>query len=180
MEVTANSATQTASALENQRKPWRSCVTGEAFLKIRNGDLDFALCGGSDSRLHPGGISAYAMLGALAQGEAPGEVPKVLPFREGRSGFMHGEGAAAFFLMELAAQTGALMNRLEAADFQDHFLGKIKTIAFHSRNGLSEPVVTSVWYAWMAATDASLAMSGGSTTVPTMRPQRPSPNRFSA
>ena len=48
------------------------------------------------------------------------------------------------FLMELAAQTGALMNRLEATGFQDHFLGKIKTIAFHPRNGLSEPVVTSV------------------------------------
>lgn len=77
-----------------------SHAVGEAFLKIRNGDLDFALCGGSDSRLHPGGISAYAMLGALARGEAPGEAPKVLPFCEGRSGFVPGEGAAAFLLMD--------------------------------------------------------------------------------
>lgn len=47
-----------------------SHAVGEAFLKIRHGDLDFALCGGSDGRLHPGGISAYAMLGALAQGKS--------------------------------------------------------------------------------------------------------------
>ena len=73
-----------------------SHAVGEAFLKIRHGDLDFALCGGSDGRLHPGGISAYAMLGALAR-EAD---PKVLPFCEGRTGFVPGEGAAAFLLMD--------------------------------------------------------------------------------
>jgi len=50
----------------------------------------------------------------------------------------------AAFLTELAAQTGALMNRLEGVSFQDHFLGKIRTIKFYPWSCLSERIITSV------------------------------------
>ncbi|MFP5213270.1 MAG: beta-ketoacyl-[acyl-carrier-protein] synthase family protein [Acidobacteriota bacterium] len=82
-----------------------SHAVGEAFLKIRNRDLDVVLCGGSDSRLNREGLLAYSMLGALSP-SSPN--PKVLPFCQGRNGFVPGEGAAAFLLMEadLAASMG--------------------------------------------------------------------------
>ena len=50
----------------------------------------------------------------------------------------------AAFLMELAAQTGALMNRLEGVSLQDHFLGKIKSMEFFPWNRLSSHIITWV------------------------------------
>ncbi|NLJ29919.1 MAG: beta-ketoacyl-[acyl-carrier-protein] synthase family protein [Deltaproteobacteria bacterium] len=81
-----------------------SHAIGEAFLKIRNGDLDCVLCGGSDSRLNRGGLQAYKMLGALS----PSPEPRVLPFCKERDGFVPGEGAAAFLLMD--ADTAQTLN----------------------------------------------------------------------
>lgn len=72
-----------------------SHAIGEAFLKIRDGQLDMALCGGCDSRLSREALLAYKMLGALSSSPEP----KVLPMCEGRDGFIPGEGAAAFLLM---------------------------------------------------------------------------------
>jgi 3-oxoacyl-[acyl-carrier-protein] synthase II len=71
-----------------------SHAIGEAFLKVRDGYADLALCGGSDSRLNPGGIMSYRMLGVLSSSAAP----KVLPMCRDRDGFVPGEGAAAFLL----------------------------------------------------------------------------------
>jgi 3-oxoacyl-[acyl-carrier-protein] synthase II len=81
-----------------------SNAIGEAFLKIKSGRLKAALCGGSDSRLNREGLLAYKMLGALS----PAPEPRVLPLCTERDGFVPGEGAAAFLLMEasLAAKAG--------------------------------------------------------------------------
>lgn len=73
-----------------------SHAVGEAFLKIRSGLLDFALCGGSDSRLNRQGLLAYLMLGALSSARPP----RVLPFCRDRDGFVPGEGAAVFLLAD--------------------------------------------------------------------------------
>ena len=56
--------------------------------------------GGSDGRVHPGGLLGYDRLGALARGfrESPAEACR--PFGKGRTGFVVGEGAAFLVLEE--------------------------------------------------------------------------------
>ena len=75
---------------------------GEAYRKIRHGDLDAALAGGGDSRLHAGGILAYRKAHALYVGDGePAEASR--PFDNTRRGFVPGEGGAFFLLEELKA-----------------------------------------------------------------------------
>ena len=68
---------------------------GEAFRKVRDGYLPAALAGGGDSRLGPGGLSAYRMAGALHENAAK----PYAPFGKDREGFVPGEGGA-FVWME--------------------------------------------------------------------------------
>ncbi len=71
---------------------------GEAFRKIKHGDLDLAFAGGGDSRLTPGGLLAYKKAHALFTGGGdPSRACR--PFDVDRSGFVTGEGGA-FFLLE--------------------------------------------------------------------------------
>lgn len=73
---------------------------GEAFRKIKAGYLDFAIAGGGDSRLSPGGILAYKKAGALYVGNSDPENSS-RPFDCNRRGFVPGEGGAFFLLEEL-------------------------------------------------------------------------------
>jgi 3-oxoacyl-(acyl-carrier-protein) synthase len=72
---------------------------GEAFRLVRDGQADWMLAGGSDGRVHSGGLLGYDRLGALVRGcrEHPAEACR--PFGKGRGGFVVGEGAA-FLLLE--------------------------------------------------------------------------------
>jgi 3-oxoacyl-[acyl-carrier-protein] synthase II len=73
---------------------------GEAFRKIKHGDLDVAVAGGGDSRLSQGALLAYQKAQALFRGDGdPRSASR--PFDEARQGFVPGEGGA-FFVMESA------------------------------------------------------------------------------
>jgi 3-oxoacyl-[acyl-carrier-protein] synthase II len=73
---------------------------GEAFRKIRNGNLALALAGGGESRINPVGILGYKKARALSSG--PGAPEKASrPFNDDRSGFVPGEGGAFFLLEDL-------------------------------------------------------------------------------
>lgn len=75
-------------------------VVGEAFQKIRNGNLDLALAGGGDSRINPGAALAYKMAGALCTEK--GDPAKVYrPFDLDRKGFVMGEGGGFVILESL-------------------------------------------------------------------------------
>ncbi len=75
-------------------------VVGEAFQKIKNGNLDLALAGGGDSRINPGAALAYKMAGALCTEK--GDPAKVYrPFDLGRKGFVMGEGGGFVILESL-------------------------------------------------------------------------------
>lgn len=81
---------------------------GEAFRKIKHGDLDLAVAGGGDSRLSEGAILAYRKAQALYVGD---DEPHAAcrPFDKARQGFVPGEGGA-FFVLESAdhaAERGA-------------------------------------------------------------------------
>lgn len=72
---------------------------GEAFRLIARDDADVMLAGGSDSRLEPLMLVAYAALGALSRSQRPShEVSR--PFDRERDGFVLGEGAAVLVLEE--------------------------------------------------------------------------------
>ena len=75
-------------------------VVGEAFQKIKNGNLDLALAGGGDSRINPGAALAYKMAGALCTEKGdPATVHR--PFDLGRNGFVMGEGGGFVILESL-------------------------------------------------------------------------------
>ncbi|MCE5244622.1 MAG: beta-ketoacyl-[acyl-carrier-protein] synthase family protein [Syntrophobacteraceae bacterium] len=74
-----------------------SHAIGEAYTRIRDGHADAVLCGGADSRISREGLMAYRMIGALSTSPEP----RVLPMCAERDGFVPGEGAAAFLLIDL-------------------------------------------------------------------------------
>lgn len=96
-----NSTITTACAAGTQ-------AVGEGFRLIARGDADLVLAGGSDSRMDPLLLLAYAALGALSRANRPAmEVSR--PFDRQRDGFVLGEGAGVLVLEELehARQRGA-------------------------------------------------------------------------
>jgi 3-oxoacyl-[acyl-carrier-protein] synthase II len=73
-------------------------AVGEAFRKIKHGDLDVAVAGGADSRLSQGALLAYQKAQALYIGDGEPHAAS-RPFDMARQGFVPGEGGA-FFVME--------------------------------------------------------------------------------
>jgi 3-oxoacyl-[acyl-carrier-protein] synthase II len=71
---------------------------GEALLAIRSGRVDCAVVGGSDACLNQGTLAAWMGLRALAATDARDPSASCKPFAADRSGFVLGEGAAAFVL----------------------------------------------------------------------------------
>ena len=72
---------------------------GEAFRLIARDDADVMLAGGSDSRIEPLMLVAYASLGALSRSKRSStEVSR--PFDRERDGFVLGEGSAVLVLEE--------------------------------------------------------------------------------
>ncbi|MFO7885731.1 MAG: beta-ketoacyl-[acyl-carrier-protein] synthase family protein [Desulfobacteraceae bacterium] len=83
---------------------------GNAFQKIKWGELPAALAGGGDSRLSQSAVMAYKKAGALYTGQGDPD-QACCPFDRDRSGFVCGEGGAFFVLEELdhARQRKALI-----------------------------------------------------------------------
>jgi 3-oxoacyl-[acyl-carrier-protein] synthase II len=69
---------------------------GEAFRYIRDGYLDVAFAGGSESSINALGIAGFAVMRALHSGEDPTKAS--MPFDKKRSGFVMGEGAGVLIL----------------------------------------------------------------------------------
>lgn len=73
---------------------------GEAFRMVRDGEVDWMVGGGSDGRVHPGGLLGYDRLGALVRGCRDHPAEACQPFGKGRGGFVVGEGSAFLVLEE--------------------------------------------------------------------------------
>jgi 3-oxoacyl-[acyl-carrier-protein] synthase II len=82
-----------------------ACATGnhnigDAYRMIRDGDMDAALCGGSDACVSRLGIAGFASMRALStRNDDPARASR--PFDADRDGFVMGEGAGALFLESL-------------------------------------------------------------------------------
>ncbi|MBO4206716.1 beta-ketoacyl-ACP synthase II [Micromonospora echinofusca] len=71
---------------------------GEAMLKIRSGELDVVVAGGTEACVSPVAVSSFARMGAMSRrNDDPAAACR--PFDTGRDGFVMGEGAA-FLVLE--------------------------------------------------------------------------------
>lgn len=84
--------------------PVSACATGnnaigEAYLAVRDGRVDIAVCGGAEAPIVPVSFSAFNSMRAMS---TRNEVPSAAcaPFAVGRDGFVMGEGAGALVLEE--------------------------------------------------------------------------------
>jgi 3-oxoacyl-[acyl-carrier-protein] synthase II len=90
-----------------------ACATGnhnigDAYRLIREGDMDAALCGGTDACVSRLGIAGFASMRALStRNDDPTHASR--PFDAHRDGFVMGEGAGALFIesLERARARGA-------------------------------------------------------------------------
>lgn len=73
---------------------------GEAMRRIRGGECDVALAGGSEAALPFGTVRAWQSMAVLAEGDADTAPAACRPFDAGRRGLVLGEGAAALVLEE--------------------------------------------------------------------------------
>jgi len=76
---------------------------GEAFRAVRDGYLDCAVAGGTESMLNDGAIVAWEALSVLAKEHPDGPAASSRPFAKDRTGFVLGEGAATLVLEEAGA-----------------------------------------------------------------------------
>ena len=85
---------------------------GEAWMRLRNGDLDVAIAGGAEAPLSFGALKAWEALHTLAR-EDPFDASKSCkPFSKSRSGMVLGEGATIVVLedWERAIRRGATIH----------------------------------------------------------------------
>src|SRR3546814_3099080 len=67
---------------------------GEAYRRIRDGYLDVAIAGGSESMFSPVLMAAWVQLHVLCAEPGPGQTGYCRPFSHRRTGFALAEGAA--------------------------------------------------------------------------------------
>ena len=82
-------------------------AVGEAYRRVRDGDVELAVAGGSEAATLPICLAAFSQMGALARDPDPERACR--PFDANRSGFVMAEGACALILedAERAAGRGA-------------------------------------------------------------------------
>ncbi|HEX5461104.1 MAG TPA: beta-ketoacyl-[acyl-carrier-protein] synthase family protein [Steroidobacteraceae bacterium] len=78
---------------------------GEAWLRLRSGDIDFAIAGGAEAPLSFGGMKAWEALRTLASEDPSDPSASCKPFSADRCGLVLGEGAAVLILEDWARAT---------------------------------------------------------------------------
>ncbi len=73
---------------------------GEAYQKIKKGELSIALCGGGDSRLNKWGLKLYQKARVLLESQDRSPHMVYAPFDRNNRGFVPGEGSAILVLEE--------------------------------------------------------------------------------
>ena len=74
---------------------------GEALRSVRDGYLDIAIAGGSESLLNPGSVAAWSAMKVLAKRDPMHPEASCKPFSKDRSGLVLGEGAGVIVIERL-------------------------------------------------------------------------------
>lgn len=74
---------------------------GDAFRSVRDGYVDIAVAGGSESLLNPGSIAAWSAMKVLAQCDPAHPEASCRPFSKDRTGLVLGEGAGVIVIERL-------------------------------------------------------------------------------
>jgi 3-oxoacyl-[acyl-carrier-protein] synthase II len=89
-----------------------SVAIGEAWMRLRGGDLDVAIAGGAEAPLSLGTLKAWDALHTLASEDRTDASISCKPFAQDRSGMVLGEGAGILVLEDWAhaSRRGALIH----------------------------------------------------------------------
>jgi len=136
---------------------------GEAMLAIRGGRVDCAVVGGSDACLTHGALAAWTGLRALASTDPRDPSTSCKPFAADRSGFVLGEGAAAFVL-EDAQRARARGARIYAELAGYGISSDAVHMAEPSANGQVRAMTAALADAGLAADDVGYVNAHGTGT----------------
>ncbi len=107
---------------------------GEAFRAVRDGYLDVAIAGGSESLLNPGSVAAWSAMKVLAKRDPEHPEASCKPFSKDRSGLVLGEGAGVI-VIERLEHAVARGQRVHAELSGYGIASDAKSLTKPSRNG---------------------------------------------
>eukprot|EP01133_Synstelium_polycarpum_P020629 gene20629-24779_t len=109
--ILVNEASGIVSMIHNAKGPNISMVSacatgahaiGESFRKIKYGEVDAMICGGTEASVVPLAMAGFARMKALSTKFNANPESASRPFDEARDGFVMGEGAGVLVLEELS------------------------------------------------------------------------------
>lgn len=136
---------------------------GEAFLKIRNGELDACFAGGTEATINEIGIAGFDVLTALSRNEDPKTASR--PFDKDRDGFVMGEGAGILFLESLESATTRGANILgEVVGYGSNSDAYHMTAPRPDGSGAGEAILSAVEMAGIQVEDVDYINAHGTST----------------
>lgn len=136
---------------------------GEAFNKIRYGELDACFAGGAEATINEIGIAGFDVLTALSPNDDPHTASR--PFDKDRDGFVMGEGAGVLFLesLESAEARGAEI-LAEVVGYGANSDAYHMTAPRPDGSGAGEAILTAVEMAGLKVEDVDYINAHGTST----------------
>lgn len=136
---------------------------GEAFIKIRNGELDACFAGGAEATINEIGIAGFDVLTALSRNDDPKTASR--PFDKDRDGFVMGEGAGILFMESLESAQARGANILaEVVGYGANSDAHHMTAPRPDGSGAGEAILTAVEMAGITVEDVDYINAHGTST----------------
>lgn len=136
---------------------------GEAFIKIRNGELDACFAGGAEATINEIGIAGFDVLTALSPNDDPKTASR--PFDKDRDGFVMGEGAGILFMESLeSAQARGAEILGEVVGYGSNSDAYHMTAPRPDGSGAGEAILTAVKMAGIEVEDIDYINAHGTST----------------
>lgn len=136
---------------------------GEAFLKIRQGELEACFAGGAEATINEIGIAGFDILTALSRNSDPQTASR--PFDRERDGFVMGEGAGILFLESLtSAQERGATILAEIVGYASNSDAYHMTAPRPDGSGAGEAIKTALTQAGITAEAVDYVNAHGTST----------------
>ena len=137
---------------------------GEAFRSVRDGYLDIAIAGGSESLLNPGSIAAWSAMKVLARLDPVHPEASCRPFSRDRTGLVLGEGAGVI-VIERLEHAVARGQRIHAELSGYGIASDAKNITKPSRSGQVAALQDALRDSGLSPADIDYLNAHGTATV---------------